>query len=33
VSNVQWRIDLEGRLQRLDRRLRVGERPQLALTG
>jgi uncharacterized protein len=33
VSNAQWRVDLEGRLQRLDRRLAVGDRPQLALTG
>jgi uncharacterized protein len=33
VSNVQWRIDLERRLQRLDRRLGAGERTELALTG
>jgi uncharacterized protein len=33
VSNVQWRIDLERRMQRLDRRLGLDERPQLALTG
>ena len=33
VSNAQWRIDLERRMQRLDRRLAVGERPELALTG
>ena len=32
VSNVQWQIDLERRMQRLDRRLGVDERPQLALT-
>ena len=33
VSNAQWRVDLERRLERLDRRLGVDERPELALTG
>ena len=33
VSNAQWQIDLERRLQRLDRRLGVDARPELALTG
>ena len=33
VPNAQWRIDLERRLQRLDRRVGVGDRAELALTG
>jgi uncharacterized protein YprB with RNaseH-like and TPR domain len=33
VSNAQWRVDLERRLQRLDRRLGVDDRLELALTG
>ena len=33
VSNVQWRVDLERRLQRLDRRVGVDDRLELALTG
>ena len=33
VSNGQWQVDLERRLQRLDRRLGVDERAELALTG
>jgi hypothetical protein len=33
VSNVPWRVDLERRLQRLDRRVGVDDRLELALTG
>ena len=33
VSKGQWQVDLERRLQRLDRRLGVDERAELALTG
>ena len=33
VSKGQWQVGLERRLQRLDRRLGVDERPELALTG
>jgi uncharacterized protein YprB with RNaseH-like and TPR domain len=33
VPNAQWQVDLEARLQRLDRRLRRDDRPELALTG
>ena len=33
VSNGHWQVDLERRLQRLDRRVGVDERPELALTG
>jgi len=33
VSNAQWRIDLERRLLRLDRRLGLDERRDFALTG
>jgi hypothetical protein len=33
VPNAQWQVDLEARLERLDRRLRRDDRPELALTG
>jgi hypothetical protein len=33
VSNVEWRGDLERRLKRLDRRVGVHDRLELALTG